>query len=176
MYLSGIPSPLTGGKSTLQNIPDGPLGTKATLQTMRQIAIQGKTYLPLRNLALSIVQHLPGKDWPREVAALHRWVKRNIRYVKDVHNVETVSTIPAMLSMRPYMQGDCDDQAAFVAALVETLGHKARFVAAGKRPGHYEHVWTEALVNGYWVPMETTMNWPCGKAAPDLPHKLILEV
>lgn len=176
MYLSGRYNATLSGVSSLHAIPDGPLGTKATLQTMRQIALQGKTYLPLRQLALSIVQNLPGKDWPREVAALHSWVKKNIRYVRDVHNVETVSTIPAMLSMRPFMQGDCDDQATFMAALVESLGHPARFVAAGRSPGHYNHVWSETLVNGRWVGMETTMNWPCGKVAPDLPHKLILEI
>ena len=176
MYLSGPFKNSLGGLSSLHHIPDGPLGTKTTLQMMRHIVLQGKTYLPLRNLALSIVQHLPGKQWAREVTAIHSWVKNNIRYVKDVNGVETVSTIPAMLSMYPCMQGDCDDQAVFTAALVESLGHRARFVAAGRNPGHYEHVWSEALVNGKWVAMETTMNWPCGKSAPDLPHKLILEI
>jgi transglutaminase-like putative cysteine protease len=176
MYLRGNLNQYLGGLSSLQDIPDGPAGTTVTLETMRQLANAGKTYLPLRNLALDIVSHVPPKNWPREAAALHAYVRDQVIYRKDVHGVETVQTIPAMMQRTP-MVGDCDDKATLLAAMLETLGHQARFVAAGRHPGRFEHVWVQTPINNQWVDMETTMKgWSLGRAPHDLPYKMYMEV
>ena len=181
MYLSGrFDAVLNRSKNndqtaTLQAIPDGPDGTAVTLQLMRKLAVEGKTYLPLRQLALSLVRPLGQKDFLGEIKILHAYVRDHIRYVKDVHNVETLHTVPVILAN---MQGDCDDKAIFLAAMLESIGHQARFIAAGRHPGQFEHVWVEArlIPANKWIGLETTMPWQCGRVPQDLPYKMVMMI
>lgn len=177
MYLSGVFNAILDRSknqtAVLHAIPDGPGGTMATLQIMRKLALDGKTYLPLRRLALSLVSYLPQKDFYGEVKALHKFVRDNVRYIKDVNGVETLHTVPVILQN---MQGDCDDKAILLASMLETIGHPARFVAGGRQPGKFSHVWVDARINNRWIGLETTMPWPCGKVAADLPFKMVLPI
>jgi len=139
--------------ATLELIPSGRAGVLMTLAKMRSLVQQGKKNLKLRELALSLVGDLPGKDYLGEVRRVQQWVKGNIRYVPDIRNVETLHTIDKLLEQR---QGDCDDQAMLVACLLETLGKHTRFRAIGFKPGEFEHVFTEVRLGNQWVPVETT--------------------
>lgn len=159
--------------SALYSIPEGPSGTLATLNTMRQLAIQGKTYLPLRQLTLSLVQSIPSKNFLSEAQAIHRFVRDRIRYVMDVHNVETLHTVDAILANG---QGDCDDKAILAAAMLESIGHPARFVAMGRAPGEFSHVYVETLISGNWRGMELTEPKPFGWEPSDMPYRMIVAV
>lgn len=128
---------------------------------MRDLTRQARTRLPVLDLARSLVRHLPDKDWPGEVAALHAFVRDKIRYIKDVNGIETIATPEKTLE---YGQGDCDDQSVLLASLLESIGHPARFVAIGSHsPFSYNHVFTETKIGPRWVPVETTepvdMGW-----------------
>ena len=149
--LSKGAAPLT---STLEYIPDGVEGTRATLRLMRRILRAYKTSLPVRLTALKIVENLPPKAWGQQAAAIQRWVRDNIRYVKDVRGVETITTPDKMLELR---QGDCDDKTLLAATLLESIGHPTKFVAVSFVPGVYSHVLAETLIGNRWVPVETTM-------------------
>ena len=159
-------------RATLQAIPSGSAGTRATLQHMRRLVREYKKTLPMRQLALSIVRHVNGhKNFAGEVRAIHDYVRRNIRYVKDVNGVETLATPIATLENRA---GDCDDQSVLLATLLESIGHPTRFVAIKMRPlGPYVHVYTETRIGPRWVPLETTENWPAGMGPPKHAGKLI---
>lgn len=140
-------------KSTLGSIPDGAAGTSATLKLMRSLVREYKTSLPIRTLAVQIVQQFPQKDYRSEVVALQQWVRDKIRYVKDVTNVETLQTPEVTLKMRA---GDCDDKSTLLASMLEATGHATRFVAIGFQPGEYEHVYVESRIGSMWIPLETT--------------------
>lgn len=141
--------------ATLQQIPSGALGTKATLNYMRQFVRQYKKTLPVRELALSCIRDLQGhKNWVGQIKRLHSYVQKRIQYVRDVRGVETLQTPLVTMKIR---QGDCDDQAVLLAALLESIGHPTRFVAIKQNFfGPFVHVYTETKIGPRWIPLETT--------------------
>lgn len=146
-------------------IPNGTAGTKATLKIMRRMARRYKRYVPLRQLALSIIQDVPGKkNFPAQVQRIQNYVRNNIQYVRDVNGVETVQTPDRTVQNKA---GDCDDQSLLVATLLETIGHPTRFVAIKTKPlGPFVHVFTETKIGPRWVAVETTEDWPLGFQPP----------
>lgn len=152
--------PITHTTSQLLAIPSGPAGTRATLEIMRELIRKYKKTLPIRQLAVSLTRGLRHKDYLKEAARIHRYVRDSIRYIKDIRGVETVQTPLKTIEIG---QGDCDDKATLAAALMESIGHPTRLVAIGFRPGKFAHVYVEAQIKGAWVAMETTEPWPLGK-------------
>ena len=145
--------------ATLARIPDGIEGTKATLKIMRQFVREYKKTLPVRELALSLVRHIPGhKNWVGQIRALHRYVQKRIQYVRDITGIETIATPVVTIQTG---QGDCDDQSVLLAALLESIGHPTRFVAIRQNSfGPFVHVYTETKIGGRWYPLETTEEMP----------------
>lgn len=160
-------------ESTLRALPPGDAGTRATLQIMRQLVRQYKKTLPIRQLALSIIDRVRGhKNFAAQVKAVHKYVRNNIRYVRDVNGVETLATPIKTLE---YRAGDCDDQATLIATLLESIGHPTRFVAIKLKPlGSFVHVYTETKIGRNWVPVETTEKWPVGMHPPKIAKKYIV--
>lgn len=150
MYFDASNQPMT---ATLQAIPDGKAGTVATLKIMKEVTKAGKATLPVRNLAVSLIGHLAQKDYFNEIKSLHRFVRDQIRYVKDIRGIETVQTPDVTLAIRA---GDCDDKSVLLAALLESIGHPTRFVAIGFKPDDFVHVYVETRIGTSWVPVETT--------------------
>ena len=137
----------------LRDIAAGPQGTYATLMLMRALAKQGKTAMPVRALALSLVSGLKQKDYLGEAKRVHAYVRDHIRYVRDVDGVETLHTPEKVIE---YGQGDCDDKSILAAALLGAIGHKTRFVAMGFGNKQFSHVYVETRVGNKWVGFETT--------------------
>lgn len=147
-------------KVTLQKIPDGPEGVHQTLKLMRRLVLNGRKDFSIRRLAARLVENRDSKDFVGEVKDLHRYVRDRIRYLKDIREIETVATPVRTLE---FGQGDCDDKAVLLAALLEAIGHRTRFVAIGFDPNHFEHVLVETKIANHWVALETTepveMGW-----------------
>ena len=158
--------------ATLRAIPPGAAGTRATLQLMSRFVRQYKKTVPMRELALSIVDRVGGdKNFSGEVRAVHEYVRKNIRYRRDVNGVETLSTPIKTLE---YRAGDCDDQAVLVATLLEAIGHPTRFVAIKlNHLGPFVHVYTETKIGPKWYSVETTENWPVGYEPPGVKKRMV---
>lgn len=140
---------------TLQRIPSGRDGIKVTLQTMSRLARQFKKDPGIRELASQLVRDLPQYDGPGEVRALHAFVRDCIRYTGDIAGVETLQTPRVTLETGV---GDCDDKSTLLAALLESINRKTRFVAVGFHPaGGHSHVLVEVRAgkSDRWVPLET---------------------
>ncbi len=150
--------------STRFVIPDGKQGIFDTVNLMIDIVNKYKTNLVIRGLALSLVEFLPNKDERGEVETIFSWVQNHIRYVKDVHGVETVSTPDKTLEV---MQGDCDDQSLLLACLLESIGHPTSFKIAGYNGDDFEHVYCVAFVQGEAIHMDATESEPIGWEPPD---------
>lgn len=158
--------------STLMEIPDGAAGTKATLNIMRDIVKQYKTNTDIRRLVESLTRNLPSKDYVGEVKAIHAFVRDNIRYMRDVFDVETLKTPDELLLTQ---QGDCDDKTILAASMLQAAGHPVRLVAIGGMPNVYEHVYPETRIGERWFSVETTepveIGWqPSGVRARMIVH------
>jgi hypothetical protein len=148
----------------LGTIPAGRDGTIATLKIMRDFAraaVRNPDQI-IRSKALDIFMQnsVPPRAWKKEIGALHRFVRDEIRYVRDPVDVELVQTPEATLNIA---QGDCDDKSTLLAALLIATGHPTRFVALGLNGGGFSHVLVETKVNHTgqdmrdWVPLETIL-------------------
>lgn len=140
-------------------------GVRQTLAVMRQMVRTAKIDPTIRQLATTLVFNTPEKDEYAEVSALLSFVQQNIRYVKDVHDVETLSSPEKTLAGRI---GDCDDQTTLLAALLESVGYPSCFVVAGYSSASVlEHVYLAACVDGQWLTCDPTERGPVGWEPPD---------
>lgn len=158
-------------------IPSGSAGTRTTLRLMRKMIDKAKRNFEFRRLALDIVRNVREKNWPGEARAVQRWVRQNIRYVRDINGVETLHTPEKILELR---QGDCDDQAMLVATLLESIGFSTRLHAVGFKPNKFAHVFAEVKLTGkgegfpVWYAVETTEKWGLGRTPENVASHMIV--
>lgn len=150
-----------------------PAGERGTLHTARLIADlirDGARDFHVRQTAIRIFRRygVPAKDRLGEVAALFDWVRRNVRYTRDIFRIELLHTARRMLELRA---GDCDDMTILLGAMLTATGHPVRLVLVGFRPHRphaYSHIYLEALVGRRWIPLDATVEQPMGWAPPAL--------
>jgi transglutaminase-like putative cysteine protease len=158
-------SPTPNLNGTLVGLSNGYAGVVATLATMRALVNEYKTNVKLRQIATQIIFLTPEKDEFSEADALFAFVRDTIRYVKDVHGVETLATPIITLATKI---GDCDDQTTLLATLLESVGYPTRFVIAAYHVSdEFEHVYLQACVAGEWLDMDATEQQALGWSPPD---------
>lgn len=145
--------------TVLMDIPDGKEGIKQTLRVMHDLVLHGKKNITVREKALELTRYLKQKAFLDEVKALFSFVQNNIRYIRDIHTVETVHLPEKILE---YGQGDCDDKSILLASMLESIGHPTRFVAAGFNGRPYSHVWVDTKIGTKWVSLDATDSKPMG--------------
>lgn len=139
---------------SVNRLPGGREGIKATLQIMSRMVRAAKKDPGVRELASMLIRDVPQYDRVGEVHALHAFVRDHIRYTNDIRGVETLQTPRVTLSTGV---GDCDDKSTLLASLLEAIGRATRFVAVGIGEGTgYSHVLVEVRTGSHrWVPLET---------------------
>lgn len=150
--------------ATLQAAPSGRAGHFHTVRKMRELVNMCKVDPFIIQKATGIIYMVPQHDELSELRALFEFVRDHIRYQRDVVGIETLAD-PRMTLRRQV--GDCDDQAALLGALLESVGCPVRFVIAGYNGPHAEHVYLQALVRGDWISCECTEMVPLGWEAPN---------
>lgn len=132
---------------------------------MRSIVRTWRTDPGIRKLALEITAGCgTHQNWTCNIECLHAWVRDNIRFIGDVLEVETLQTPELTLTQGA---GDCDDQSILLAALLQSIGHPARFIAVDLGHGGFSHVFVETPIGAYWVAAETTEpGWELGRRPP----------
>lgn len=157
--------------AVLLSLASGEEGIRQTLRLMSKIVQEGKKNPIIRHTAQSLVAHLAPKNWWAEVDALFRFVRDEIRYVRDVRGVETLHLPQQILKQR---QGDCDDKSVLLASLLEAISHPTRFVAVGRTPNQFCHVLVEVRMGAKWLPLETTEPVPMGWTPPGTRSRMIM--
>lgn len=165
----------------IADLPSGKDGTIATLKHMRDFVddSQRNPEQIVRSKALDLVSGLPPRKWFAEIDALHRFVRDQIRYVRDPVDYELVQSPEKTLEIR---QGDCDDKATLLAALLKSTGHPARFIAVGFNGDAFSHVLVQTKVdstgrdNDDWISLETIIDKPAGWFPPGVTSRYILKV
>lgn len=173
--LAGLAAARPKNATQLASIPSGIDGVRATLDIMREFAreaVRDPRQL-VRQRARSLVAHLPPREWLGQITALHEFVRDQIRYLHDPVGVERVATPEVTLEER---QGDCDDKATLLAALLESIGHPCRFVALAFNGDGFSHVLVETKIGKSWMPLETIINRPAGWYPSGNPRRYIRDV
>jgi len=140
---------------------------------MKRLVLEAKKSLPIRQAAISLTNRLNQKDQAAEIKAIHSFVRDDIRFVKDIRNVETLIRPQELLKIG---SGDCDDKSMLLAALLESIGFETRFLAIGRKPNRYRHVLVEVKYHGKWIPLETTENVQAGWYPPGKWYRLEVEI
>lgn len=153
---------------TVLHVPKGNRGTLATAKIIGRIIQDSAKDFYVRQKAIEIFRayRVPAKDRMGEVCALFDFVKRNIRYTRDIFRVELLHSARRMLELRA---GDCDDMTILLGALLLSTGHPVRLVLAGfkrHRPHAYSHIYPEVNVRGRWLAIDATVDKPIGWAPP----------
>ena len=151
-------------------VPRGNRGTLTTARLIADLIRSGAKDFVVRQTAIRIFRGggVRPKDRLGEVRALFEWVKRNIRYTRDIFRVELLHTARRMLELRA---GDCDDMTILLGSMLVSTGHPVRLVLVGFRPNRphaYSHIYLEANVGGRWIPLDATVHRPLGWAPPAL--------
>jgi transglutaminase-like putative cysteine protease len=152
----------------IARVPRGQAGTLASAKIIADLIGQGARDFYVRQKAIEIFRRydVPAKDRWGEVCSLFDWVRRNVRYTRDVFRVETLHSARRMIELRA---GDCDDMTILLGAFMLSTGHPVRIVLSGFRPHKphcYSHIYPEVLVLGRWVPIDATTRHPIGWAPP----------
>lgn len=169
------PCQSTQVKIYIGSIPKGYPGTLATVRHIINLIRKGAKDFFVRQTAIKILRlyRVRPKNYLGEIAALFDWVKRNIRYTRDIYKVELLHSARRMLELRA---GDCDDITILLAAMLESTGHPVRLVIVGRDPKRkklFSHIYLETLYKDRWIPLDATMNKPVGWA-PNVPNKKII--
>lgn len=156
------PHPVIRG--TLASMPSGGAGVFHTLRVMREAVNESKTDPRVIQAAVSLIFNTPQRDEWGEASAIFDYVRDSIRFVRDVHGIETLAA-PWLTLIRRV--GDCDDQAALLASLFEAVGYPTRFVmAAYTEPDAWEHVYLQVFVLGEWIDADPSDVFSLGETPP----------
>lgn len=105
----------------------------------------------IRNKALEITRNAE-TVWEASTA-IAKWLYANIKK-------EMRATIPDSLEVLNSLKGDCNEHSTLFAALARSIGIPAK-ICAGlvyQNDGFYYHAWNEVLVDGHWLPTDSTLN------------------
>lgn len=155
-------------------IPRGYAGTRTTVGYIVRLIKEGAKDFCVRQTAIDILiqNGVRPKDYLREIGTLFDWVKKSIRYTRDIYRVELLHSARRMLELRA---GDCDDMTILLSAMLKAIGHPVRIVLVGFNPNKkmlFTHIYLEAFCKGSWIPLDPTMNRRMGWAPP-ADHKRI---
>jgi hypothetical protein len=149
-------------------VPRGQAGTLETARIIGELIAEGAKDFRVRQKAIDIFRKcgIAPKDKWGEITSLFEWVRNNIRYTRDIFQVETLHTPRRMLELRA---GDCDDMTILLGAMLKATGHPVRLCLVGFRrryPHLYSHIYPEVQIGNRWIAIDATMHHPIGWAPP----------
>lgn len=149
----------------LLQLGEGPATVDRFIAELKRFKIDPGELVAVRRAALGLVKDLAPNDDEAEVRTLWKYVRDQVRYVRDVRGVDTLQSPRTTLEL---MQGDCDDKSLLLASMLETIGYSTRFAVSATQPrGSYNHVYVEAFVPrlGKWIALESSVtDFPFGRS------------
>jgi len=132
---------------------------------IKDAALDSQRHYEVRELAESISDRLPSKDYLSECLAIYYFVLAHTRYMRDPRTVELVRS-PFVVCRTLRAGGtpslDCDDMAALIAGLLLATGSESRVVTVAFRKMYYKgrqqysHVFAQARepTTGQWITLD----------------------
>jgi len=170
---------------TNSQLSDSAKGNLETVELMSRVARQRFTDPRIRQLALKILLEAGVKshNFRDEAVALANFVQKYIRYVRDPHGVEQLHDPIFMLNeiMKGTAQGDCDDQALFLATLLLSIGAQPVFaiVRYNSTSGSFNHIYTVVYDKNWTTNKQRIVLDTIIKDRPigfEVPHKSLREI
>jgi hypothetical protein len=134
---------------------------KTTIKLIGGAITDGKGYLPIRNYAASMATRARPKDYFGQVREVYNDFLKRWRYVRDPNGLETVARSPRALYQlvlgfnggvgENLGAGDCDDAAAAMGALLESIGFPVRLATTAPlnaRGRLFSHVFVQTEIPG----------------------------
>jgi transglutaminase-like putative cysteine protease len=111
---------------------------------------------------------VPEKDNLREVQALFKAIRANVRYTSDISGVDSYQKAGHTLSLRT---ADCDDYAVLVCSAAGSLGIPCRFkVIRTKGSNDWNHIFAQVGLPRRkptkWISLDASVSMPMGWQAP----------
>lgn len=149
--------PLSGKRTTLA------AGTRTQIESTRWMPTSNATLQRMATVAAA------GQTEPVEVCRrLQRFV-----HAKMNHSAFSTSLQPADVVARR-LKGDCTEHAVLLSTLMRIRGIPSRvatgLVQSGSQYGFVGHAWTEAKIDGRWLPFDSTRSEDVGTTHIRLAH------
>ncbi len=159
-------------KFELSGIPDGELGTDLTVDKIGQLVNASLLQPIVRIYTLNLLNsnNYNSRSQFESASIIFNHIKRYIRFIRDPYCIETIQAPEITLNLK---YGDCDDQAALMAAMALSIGIPARFRVTGQSPDKFQHIFTELLIGGEWTPADTSEMTSLGERIPRQPYEKI---
>jgi hypothetical protein len=108
------------------------------IDTMKKEVEKGVLDERIHQIVGKILKGVPSRDELSEIKAMFDFVRENVRYTKDVRNVETFR--------KPYRTiqlgyGDCDDLTMLLACLLKMIGFHCFFKVIGLQANEFQHIY-----------------------------------
>lgn len=151
--------------STISNVPDGYQGNVATVKMMIRIAREKSGNNVVRQLAIKILNDAQTESHNHldEAVAIGKWVRDNVKYMKDPHGLELLQDPLLMIEKaeKGEARGDCDDMSLLIATLLLAVGIKPYFkvVRWKEKRGNFNHIYIMVFEknfrqNANWIALD----------------------
>lgn len=172
-------------KTQMSELSNSDRGNYETVELMRKKARELSSHPMVRALALKIIEsrRLGSHNFLDEARAIAEFVQQEVRYVKDINNVEQLHDPIYMIERikEGTAQGDCDDMSLLLATLLLSVGHQPYFAIVRYRTvsGPYNHIYVVTYDRNWGGPrqrlvMDTILkDRSIGK---EVPHKSKMEI
>lgn len=133
---------------------------------------EGKRDPVVRQVLGDILKDIDEKDYEGELLAIFQWVRENIRYTRDPHNVELFQRARRIMELG---LADCDCLSILLGSMVQSIGYPLRLRVIGVSSPEPEHIYpmvaiapTEnAISDDDWVAMDASINQQMGWQVPE---------
>ncbi len=127
-----------------------------TVRLIHNIIEEEKTNSKIRGLALKLIKELPENNQIAELKALFYFVRDNVRFVRDVYNLETLQYPENTIK---WGGGDCDCKMILLGSLLSAIGNRIRFVIYKiNSPNEFDHINIQVFLRnqGKWLTLDPT--------------------
>ncbi len=144
-----------------EQIGSGDTAILKTIDRMRDIIHRSSANPYVRHWAQRVLGQVTVNDKWGEAAAVHNFVRDNIRYTRDPRGIEFIQTPPVLLEgIKQYMDGsstsrpigDCDDMTTLSLSLMKSIGFDTAIKVVSFKPnGKFSHVYGMVNIEGEWT-------------------------
>ena len=159
-------------------IKAGPEGIAQTLAHMRDLVLESDKHREVKLTAANIIKDVLPQDHKAQVEAIVSWVRKRIKYVRDIQGVEEVSAphvLIAQVVKSGVGYGDCDDFSVLLSALLRAVGFRTRLEALAVNQDMYNHARLAVYLNDEWISIEGTRPWAIGRRYPSQMQVMYVE-
>jgi len=141
-------------------LPEGTNGLLSKINIIGELINKGSQNIDIRSLSVELISGLEDFDFQSELEVIYNWVIENIRYVRDIDNIELIHDADKVLEFRA---GDCDDFTILLGSMLKSIGFPIQMVIASRNGIDFEHIYLRVNLNNKWIVCDASMKMPLGE-------------